>query len=230
MRIGQALANCMKNYIDDDTILQGYCEPFCGMLSVYKHIPDLFANQEIIYKAGDANESVIRMWEEAQNGWIPPLNCTENEYLELKDAKPSGAKGFIGHQCGFGGIYFGGFIGRYGKSTNITKASDRVCKIASMLESVKFSTGDYTQFSDLKGYLIYCDPPYSGTQCRYKRRFDADKFHHWCLEMSKYNLVFVSGYTTPNPVAEAVFQSSYARHNTHGHITTGSEHLFVYPR
>ena len=30
--------------------IKGYCEPFCGMFGVYKHIPDLFDNHTILSK------------------------------------------------------------------------------------------------------------------------------------------------------------------------------------
>ena len=35
----------------------GYCEPFCGMLGVYQHIPDLFCHHKppLKYLAGDRN-------------------------------------------------------------------------------------------------------------------------------------------------------------------------------
>lgn len=232
-RIGKKLAEVIYDISteiedDEDFNIKGYCEPFCGMLGVYQHIPDLFEDHKLVYKAGDTNKSVIQMWKDSQNGWKPPNKCTEQTYLRLKKAQPSGAKGFIGHQCSFGGIFFGGFIGRYGKSTNITKSSEKVRRIASKLANVKFSYGKYTQYSKLKGYIIYCDPPYSGTQCRYGEQFDTEKFHRWCDKMSEHNIVFVSEYSKPDGDVTEVYKSNARTRKAFGNQTTGSEKMFVY--
>ena len=37
----------------------GYCEPFAGMLGVYRHIPELFEDNIQTYLAGDTNESGV---------------------------------------------------------------------------------------------------------------------------------------------------------------------------
>ena len=56
--------------------IKGYCEPFCGMLGVYQHIPKLFQDElggvdnplgyKLKYKAGDMNDSVVKMWNAAK--------------------------------------------------------------------------------------------------------------------------------------------------------------------
>ena len=53
---------------DEGWKIKGYCEPFCGMLGVYQHIPKLFEEEglKLKYKAGDTNKSVIMMWNEAK--------------------------------------------------------------------------------------------------------------------------------------------------------------------
>lgn len=109
---------------EEDFEIKGYCEPFCGMLGVYQHIPDLFKDHKpkLKYKAGDTNKSVILMWKEAQKGWKPPTKCSEEHYNELKyNGEDSAEKGFVGHQCAFGGYYFSGYALKYGKSINSVK-------------------------------------------------------------------------------------------------------------
>ncbi len=233
-RIGKALAEVIYDVAtevaeDDDFVIKGYCEPFCGMLGVYQHIPDLFDDHKLKYKAGDTNESVIKMWNAAQKGWKPPTTCDEVQYDRLKASKtPSAIKGFVGHQCSFGGIFFGGFIGRYGKSTSIVTSADKVRRIASEVDGVSFTHGSYTQFSRLKGFIIYCDPPYAGTQCRYGDRFDTDKFWNWCRKMSKDNLVFVSEYSKPPGDAVEVYRSKSRPTKAFGKKTSGAEKMFMY--
>lgn len=196
---------------DENFEIKGYCEPFCGMLGVYQHIPSLFKKYpQLKYKAGDINRSVILMWKESQKGWKPPTKCTEEYYNKLKyNNKDSAEKGFIGHQCAFGGIYFGSYALKYGKSPNsIKQGSNNVKKVTEKVKNVKFSYGEYTQFSNLKGYIIYCDPPYSKT-FQYKKSFNNNKFWEWCDIMSKYNIVFISEYDKPKDIeADLVFSKT----------------------
>lgn len=152
--------------------IKGYCEPFCGMLGVYQHIPKLF-ERRISFKAGDINKSVIQMWKALQNGWIPPSKCSKKEYDKL----------------------------RYNSKS-----------------------------SKLKGYVIYCDPPYENS--RYydedgsKRDFDHDYFWDWCRTMSKNNIVFISSYNTPKDFT--VIRKYKTKNANKGLKTHGIEKLYMY--
>ncbi len=212
-RIGKKLASIIVEESitiaeDQNFTIKGYCEPFCGMLGVYKHIPLLFKNDglNLTYKAGDTNGSVIKMWKEAQKGWIPPISSTEKQYDNLKNStNDSALKGYIGHQYSYGGQFFNGYAPKYGKSVNSTKASKNVQDIATILNKVQFKEGSYKQFSTLKGYVIYCDPPYEGGWSNYndvksRTAFDIKEFWDWCDEMAYDNIIFVSSYTAPREV------------------------------
>lgn len=187
--------------------IKGYCEPFCGMLGVYKHIPELFDDHKpkLKYVAGEINESVVKMWDASKNGWKPPSTTTEEEYDRLKNSKSSYLKGFIGHAYGFGGIYFGSYRNKYLNFSTNNQSSNQVIDIGKILDdnNINVTNGDYRQFSKLKGYIIYCDPPYSCYNRYYddkntRLKFDHDVFWNWCRDMSKYNIVFVSEYKAPN--------------------------------
>ena len=100
-----------------------------------------------------------------------------------------------------------------GKTKDSTKASNSVHKIATNLRNVSITNGTYTQFSNLKNYIIYCDPPYDNTIKRYykkgdKLQFDHDLFWDWCRYMADENIVFVSGYKAPSDF-ECIFSSSH---------------------
>ena len=206
-RIGKNLAEIIYEESidiseDEEWTIKGYCEPFCGMLGVYQHIPELFEDQKLKlkYKAGDQNKSVIKMWKEAQKGWKPPTKCSKKRFFELKNnGKSTAEKGFIGHLFSFRSIYFGGYADHITKK-RLINTSKKVQKISNDLKKVKFSDGSYEQFSKLKNYVIYCDPPYTDTTQKYTDEngrligFDTDKFLKWCEMMSKNNIVFVSGY------------------------------------
>ena len=218
-RIGKHLAKVIVDYSVNipDFKIKGYCEPFCGMLGVYQHIPENMEENDINnikYKAGDFNKSVIMMWEKAQKGkWKPPTECTEKEYLYLQNSKDSALKGYIGHQYSFGGRYFKGYAPKYGKSIDSTSSSKNVVNISKKLKDVKFDYGNYKQYSKLKNYIIYCDPPYMNTDNYYhskegKDEFDQNEFWEWCRKMSEHNIIFVSGYKAPREFKN-IYSSSH---------------------
>ena len=204
-RLGKQLAEIIVDTSldiaeEEDFDIVGYCEPFCGMLGVYKHIPLLFEKEdyeELVYLAGDTNKSVIKMWDESQKGWKPPITCSEKKYNELKNAPDSALKGFVGHQCSFGGQFFNGYSKKYDISKSPSKASQRVVDITNELFDVKFYNVDYQQFSNLRNFVIYCDPPYENTISRYNETFNSNNFFSWCKKMSKHNMIFISEYKAP---------------------------------
>lgn len=207
-RIGKTIAEHIYEITEDieDFTPKGYCEPFCGMLGVYQYIPDLFSDHKRMkYKAGDINKSTVKMWEKAQTGWTPPTkHITKRAFENLKyDGKASAIKGFVGHIYTYRGVFFDGYFPH--KQSKIKHSAKKVREIADQLEKVKFSAGSYMQFSNLKGYVIYCDPPYANMNQRYyegtayKNRlvFDHEKFWNWCEKMSEENVIFISEYSAP---------------------------------
>jgi DNA adenine methylase len=210
-RIGLEIAeniHILSTILEDHGRIQikGYCEPFCGMLGVYRHIPELFEDHipKLKYKAGDANESVIKMWQSAQKGWKPPtLKYSKSKFMQLAgDGKSSAEKGFVGHFYGYMGKYFKPFRNDV-SITRIQRSAQRVSQMAQDLSMVLFSAGGYSQFSHVKNYIIYCDPPYEVQNYYYdeknnKQKFDHEAFWNWCRKMSENNLVFVSEYNAPS--------------------------------
>ena len=194
-RIGAEIARTIHQIANDTGFqFRGYLEPFCGMLGVYQHIPDLFGPR-LKYKAGDLNESVIKMWKAAQRGWTPPKKCSKTRFYELKgNGKSSAEKGFVGHACSFRGVYFNMFFDK----SAVKNSAENVHSMALRLKQIDFHSGDFVQFSGLKGYVIYCDPPYSVGRSRYLNeddqpiKFDSDAFYTWVEKMAEHNLVFVS--------------------------------------
>jgi len=208
-RIGKQLAEVIVNKslniahsVDKGWTIKGYCEPFCGMLGVYQHIPELFKEEGLFlkkYKAGDTNKSVIMMWEDAKRGWEPPTTMTEKKYNKLKDGPDSAVKCFVGHQYSFGGQYFKGYSHKYGKTGNYPRTRARIKNTARKMSKTVFKHGSYTQYSNLKDYVIYCDPPYNNSHQWYREEgtFDSKEFFEWCRKMSEHNIVFVTEYKAP---------------------------------
>ena len=195
-RYGEEIASIIylvvQQEVEKGFVLRGYCEPFVGMCGVYRHIPELFGGR-IQYLAGDINGSVIKMWQSLQNGWKPPIRCSKTKFNELKgNGKESAEKGYLGHICSFRGLYFSSYYARPLKNKR-----KQIENIAHTLTNVKFTSGDYEQFSALRGYVIYCDPPYSTGSYFYdenhqQRKFDERRFYNWIEKMSQYNIIFLS--------------------------------------
>lgn len=152
------------------------------------------------FLAGDLNESIIKMWKSAQKGWKPPTKrITKTMYDKIRFTKGTSAyKGFVGTAYAFRGIYMGAYY-KFRMSKILTNVKN-VVEIGKKVKKVKFRHGRYTQFSKLRNYLIYCDPPYANTESRFTEKFESKKFWSWCQSMAKKNIVFVSEYSVPKYV------------------------------
>ena len=161
-----------------------------------------------------------------KKGWKPPeKNYPKKKWLELKNNnKTSAIKGFVGHANTFRGQFFDSYFKH--QNQKIKTNSQRVVKVAKILKSnnVTIKKGSYIQFSGLKGYVIYCDPPYSKTVSRYYHgnetnvsmsKFDSEDFWNWCRNMAEDNIVFVSEYKAPKDFEKIWSKTSCMTGNIH---------------
>jgi len=206
-RIGNDIAQHIYNIsneieLENGFVIQGYCEPFCGMMGVYNHIPELFKKHKpkLKYEAGDRNPYIIKLWKGLKRGFQPPIKCTKKEYYYLKEKNDNSLKGiFLGFAASIRGVFRSTYLER-----NIESQAAECKKIAKKIKGVNLYTGEYDIFSDLQGYIIYCDPPYKNSISPYSigeiynTRFDYDKFVKWCEKMSENNIIFVSEYNKPS--------------------------------
>lgn len=63
------------------------------------------------------------------------------------------------------------------------------------LERLQSLQSDYADVEIPKGALIYCDVPYSDTNCGKYGGFDSDRFYEWA---AKQDNIFISEYQMPN--------------------------------
>lgn len=85
------------------------------------------------------------------------------------------------------------------KSIQTSKEFDRNNRITSLdsISNLDFSNLDYRQLDIPEGAVVYCDPPYEGTD-GYEIEFDHEEFWNWCRTVaSNGNKVFVSEYNAP---------------------------------
>lgn len=170
---------------------QTYFEPFVGGAWVLQEM----SGKRI---ASDGCYPLITMYKDLQNGWIPPENITEDEYLILKkDSDPyNGMRAFAGFGCSYSGKWFAGFA-KSGSRNYCENAKNSLLKQLPKIKDVQFRYGVFSDFSPVE-HLIYCDPPYQGTtQYGAFSGFDHELFWKTMREWSKNNTVVVSEYNAP---------------------------------
>lgn len=133
-----------------------------------------------------------------------PNEITKEEYDEVKNNKekyPDWYLGLVGFLGSFGAKYFGGYA-KHNKDDNtgqIQKGSIKnLKKQYDNLKDVKFIQCDFRNIpKDIKGYVIYCDPPYKNTTKYKAGEFPYEDFYQWCKDMSIHNTILISEYNMP---------------------------------
>lgn len=89
------------------------------------------------------------------------------------------------------------------------------------------STDDYRSYVYHDGDVVYCDPPYAGTN-GYGRGFDHDAFWQWCR--TRDFPVYVSEYHAPEDFVSIWSKEKRRLFNTMGLSTNSVEHLFLHKK
>lgn len=175
-----------------------YLEPFVGGANM---IDKVSCDVRIGY---DYNEYLIAMWQHLVSGWNPPESITREQYRDIRDNKSNYQKhlvGWVGINASYSGKWFGGYAGETKTKVGTVRdyykeALSNVEKQVGGLSGVVFEHKDFFNL-DVKGFTIYCDPPYRGTT-RYKDSFDNERFELKLLQLAEHNSVFVSEYEMSN--------------------------------
>jgi DNA adenine methylase len=199
--IGKFIVDVMTAICPPAHALNGYLEPFCGSLGVFKNITDTGYKK---YIASDKQPDLIEMWKKLQDGTLKiPKHISEEEYNKLKYAKsPNALKAVAGFGISFGGKYFAGYI----QNSSNTYGHNYLREFKNSIEKVKpvinkstvhFYNRDYTSFKP-EHMLIYCDPPYKKTQGYSTGTFNHELFWETMRTWSKNNCVFISEESAPS--------------------------------
>jgi DNA adenine methylase len=185
--------------IETRTAVRQVVEPFGGAMNVAAE----FARRWWQVQVSDTHPALIAMWRAAVNdGWESPATVTEEDYRAAKalpDSDPR--KAAIGFGCSFGAKYFGG----YARSSTYDYAGcarRSIERKAAALRAIS-ATIECRSFFDLLipddgPRVLYCDPPYAGTQGYATGAFDHQEFWARCDQWAAAgHLVFVSEYSSP---------------------------------
>lgn len=196
-RLGKKIAAIVEQYRQPGQL---YVEPFVGGCNTFAEVP----GPKI---GGDGNKYIAALWSAVAEGWRPGHRITREQYDLMRVAPvrfPPELIGFMMTACSFGGTYAGGFSdicnsnGQDGFRAGVSFLDYAEPRI----RGARITAGDYRQFSDVRGAVIYCDPPYYNARAGYVGEFDSFKFFAWCRKMSGKNVVLVSEYAAPEDATE----------------------------
>ncbi|KOG22017.1 DNA adenine methylase [Streptomyces viridochromogenes] len=142
-----------------------YVEPFLGGGATFARMAPLFDHAS----AGDVVPDLVLMWQAAKNGWQPPTDVDDALYEALKTAGPSPVRGFVGFGCSFGGKWFGGrakggFNADGTPRNHAAESARAVLRLAPRMAGADVRQCGYQDWRPDADTVVYCDPPYAGTQ------------------------------------------------------------------
>ncbi|EKS4345012.1 DNA adenine methylase [Clostridium botulinum] len=201
-RLSKELVPIIQSYITEDT--KGYLEPFVGGANIIDKI-------KCKNKIGiDIHKELIELLKYAQvnNGNIPD-DILKEEYSEVKNNKDKYPKWYVGLVgfCGsFGAKYFGGYaydpryIKRGSNGSAVKTSIKNLKKQSPKLKDIKFKCCNFLDLpiDKIKGYVIYCDPPYRDTTGYKTKAFPYEKFYEWVKKLSIHNKVLITEYNMPD--------------------------------
>ena len=200
-RIRKQLVDYLSEYFTETNC---FVEPFVGSANITTWL--LEENGLLAYKLekiilNDFHTDLAMMWNEVISGkLVLPDTCTEEEYERLRNESSSGLRGFIGHGCSFGGIWFSKFAKTNDGRNYCLNAKNSIMNTVKCLKgyNVIIENKSYEEIEIPDGALVYCDPPYKNT-CKpgMGNDFNHKKFWGWIRELSKRCFVFISEYESP---------------------------------
>lgn len=175
---------------------QWYVEPFAGGGNMI----DKVTGNRI---AGELNKYVLALLQAISNGWLPPVFVSVDEWKHVKDNKDQYSLEFVAY-CGiclsFGSVWFCTYAKDAKGNRNYAQEAYRnLQKQAPKLKNVIFKNCSYDQLFIPKISIIYCDPPYKGTD-KYRgfEQINHDHFWGWVRRQVKQgHKVFISEFEAP---------------------------------
>ena len=176
-------------------------EPFVGGGNVMERAAPHFATSA----GSDIHEDLILMWQHVAAGGVLPEFVSREEYQALRHADPSWLRGYAGFRASFGGKWFGG----YGiDKIDAKHPHAEICRSSYVVASrqgrvfakagTRFLHGSYTDFAPPVGTVVYCDPPYAGTQFYSSTApIDYPAFYRTLQSWAETCDVYVSEYAVP---------------------------------
>lgn len=241
-RIAKYIVPIIQKYIDE-TNCKYYLEPFVGGANV---IDKIKCNTKI---GSDKNKYLIALLQRAQANEPLYTSVSKELYDTARTAFNNGddarffdwEMGNIGFLASYNGRWFDGGYAKsgYEKTKNgerfrdyYREAKDNLLEQAPNLKDIKFSCKDYRYYNEvnLKGFVIYVDPPYQNTkQYANATKFDYDEFWQIMRDWSKNNIVLISEESAPDDF-ECIWEQEVSRSIKAIDKSKSTEKLFIYKK
>jgi DNA adenine methylase len=198
-RIANWVGGCINSVVNEYRgVKLTYVEPFMGSGAVLEQV--IKSKRFSHHIANDVHPDLIRMWHAlAKEDWDPPPYVTRAEHKALRNSGVSALRGYVGFNCSYRGVWFGGIKDPKDQRT------DRgiVLRTARTFRVVEFKNVDYGELIIPPRSVVYCDPPYANTSGYSNGMFDHIRFwntmNRWVDQGA---IVFVSEYQGPWPVLD----------------------------
>lgn len=239
-RIAKYIVPIIQKYIDE-TNCKYYLEPFVGGANV---IDKIKCETKI---GSDKNKYLIALLQRVQENEPLYTSVSKELYDAARTAFNNGDNtkffdwemGNIGFLASYNGRWFDGGYAKsgYEKTKNgerfrdyYREAKDNLLAQAPNLNNVKFSCKDYTYYNEvnLKGFVIYVDPPYQNTkQYANATKFDYNEFWQTMRDWSNNNIVLISEESAPEDF-ECIWKQEVSRSIKASDKSKSIEKLFKY--
>lgn len=199
-KLSKQLVPIIQSYITEDT--KGYLEICVGGANMI----DKIAHKNRI--GIDIKDTLIALLIQARdNPNDIPLTTTKEMYETIKKNKSNYPKWLVGLYefcASYNSKSWGGYCGDCQTKQGIRhydqEAIRNLLKQSPQLKDIKFKTMDFRDIpkEKVKGYVIYCDPPYRDTTKYNTNDFPYEEYYEWIKEMSKDNIILCSEYNMPS--------------------------------
>lgn len=201
-RIAKSLSPIIQSYITADT--KGYIEPFVGGANM---IDKINCSNKVGY---DIHDELIALLQYVQSGGDLPNTISNGEYCRVRDNQSNYENWYVGLVgfCGsYGAKYFGGYAKGNDDRDRQNEAIRNLHNQSSKLQEIEFINASFLELDkdEIKGYVIYCDPPYRNTTTYKTEKFPYDEFYDWCIRLSEHNTVLISEYNMPEDKFECIW-------------------------
>lgn len=183
--ISKQLTNFIKSQVNPSE--HEFYDLFCGSCGIVKNMQEF---KKVI--ANDIEEDLYLFW---KDDFALDFLPNEIEYEFYKhNPNPSQKRCFYRFFMSYGGKSWGGYLERhciYKDRNFFQEFKNSYNKIKPMLKNVEFYNKSYMDF-DIENAVIYCDPPYKGTQGYGSSSFNHNEFWERMRYLSQKNIVFIS--------------------------------------
>lgn len=190
-RIGKDISLVMLKEIEQSSgEYKAYWEPFVGMGGVMRHMVRPMRILGATVYGTDLNPALIAMWQYIKKGnnFNFAVHLKEKELQRLKETKQacSALHGFVGHSCGYFGIYFSGRLKFPDWQKSLLSAVKRIELIRPEMTYPQYANVDFFKIASVytpRNTIVYLDPPY-------KMDLQATKAQVWAVESKFSNQEF----------------------------------------